>query len=384
MGVTLGGVACSLVLRGALRQSSAVTAAGFFLALCLFFIRANFLFCVLPTCTFLLLLARQGGPTRWTWRALGLLLLVGVAGFVAGKQLQSAPSTQLGWRGGEPFALWASHVLVEHSPWTDLVPEPNEVSIPESILRRTVFLLLGGFQGGLYVAVAVGLVGRLWGSFRTGTLLLPLAMLAMFVLVGLFALPNQNGDPYEIPHRPFVWYYFALACWTAGGLGRIVRMVGLPSAPLALLVSLLLLVPAYRLGREPRMPSRPDEHFLPRGLVEVIHELDRRSDRTEPFVDSLSDPILMSTALAERPTFVSWRQGYFIPGQKAVYDVRARRWLEVDRLLAARSREELADWSSRHQVRWVILHPSSAPAWPIDYRKTPVFESDGYRLYLLP
>ncbi|MBY0588443.1 hypothetical protein K2X85_14810 [bacterium] len=381
LGCALGAIAVAMVIRGAIARSTRVTLAGFWLATLVFFIRANFLFCILPSCGLALLLARNDWPKPWTIRMVTGLLLLGLFGGWLGSELKSAPTLEFGWRGGEPFAIWSAGVLVDRTPWTDLVPELGQVSIPESILRRTVFLLLGGFQAGFYFVVALGLFSLLRGKTRGGLLIAPVILLGLFVVVGLFMMPNQNGDPFEIPHRPFVWYYYILAIWAASLTGQFMRGMGLSSFRISLLASLLAVVPAYMIGSTLFVPFEPKEHFIPEGLVDASRFIREHSDQHDRFVDSECDPLLISGALAERPEFVCWGEGYNFPGSGAARNVRAERSKDVRQLLSLSSEPELVDWFSARRVRWILVHPQKHLGWPASIAQRPVFQSKGFRVF---
>ncbi len=382
-GLALGmsAIAVAMVYRGARARSLGVMTAGYFLAMLVLFVRANFLFSVLPTCFVTMILARYAWPSGWTLRAVAVVAVLGMVGFFVGKQLQSAPTTDLGWRGGETFADWAAGSNTVRSAWTDLVRGAAEKSWGESVIRRAVFLLLGGFQGGLYIGLTVGVLAWTTCRVRMGILAWPIMLLSMFVFVALFAMPNQNGDPYEIHHRPFVWYYFALATWTAGMAGRILsKWVPRPEW-ISVVLGLVMMVPAYSVGQVSQIPMDLDEHFLPNGLLQATDFLKENLPRNERFVDSLKDPLLISTALAERPAFVCWKENYNFPGLGKAQLIREERWRAVDELLAATTAQEIRDWAKRYQARWVLVHPRSSVAWPGDVASRWVFEHDGYRVY---
>jgi xanthosine utilization system XapX-like protein len=381
LALAMSAVAVAMVYRGARSRSISVMTAGYFLALLVLFVRANFLFSVVPTCFVTMILARHAWPDGWTIRAIGVVALLGLIGFFVGKQLQSAPTTELGWRGGETFAEWAAQSNTVRSVWTDLVPKPGEFSWFESVIRRSIFLLLGTFQGGLYVGLAVGAIAWTTCRVRLGIRLWPIALLSMFVLVALFAMPNQNGDPFEIHHRPFVWYYLALATWTSGMLGRLLgKRVARPDL-ISLAFGLLMMIPAYSVGSVSQIPMDPSEHFLPTGLLRATDCLKENLPRQERFVDSRKDPLLISTALAERPAFVCWKEDYNFPGLGKAQLIREERWRAVDELLAATTLGQIRDWTKRYQTRWVLVHPDSRVAWPGALVSQSFFEHEGYRVY---
>ena len=381
LALAMSAVAVAMVHRGARARSVSVMTAGYFLALLVLFVRANFLFSVVPTCFVTMILARYAWPSGWTIRAIGVIALLGLVGFFVGQQLQSAPTTDLGWRGGETFAEWAAQNNTARSAWTDLVPEAGKESWVESVLRRVIFLLLGGFQGGLYVGLAVGVIAWTTCRVRLGILLWPIALLSMFVFVALFAMPNQNGDPFEIHHRPFVWYYFALASWTAGMFGRLLgKWVPRPET-ISIGAGLLMMIPAYSIGSVSQIPIDPGEHFLPTGLLRATDFLKGELSRNERFVDSLKDPLLISSALAERPAFVCWKESYNFPGLGKAELIREQRWRAVDELLAATTSDQIRAWSKQSQVRWALVHPSSRISWPKEVASRAAFEHDGYRVY---
>jgi hypothetical protein len=203
----------------------------------------------------------------------------------------------------------------------------------------------------------------------------------MFVFVALFAMPNQNGDPFEIHHRPFVWYYFALASWTAGMFGRLLgKWVPRPET-ISIGVGLLMMIPAYSIGSVSQIPIDPGEHFLPTGLLRATDFLKGELSRNERFVDSLKDPLLISSALAERPAFVCWKESYNFPGLGKAQVIRERHWHAVDELLAATTSDQIRAWSKQSQVRWALVHPSSRISWPKEVASRAAFEHDGYRVY---
>lgn len=381
-GITVGALGLTLLVQGTRKKQARCTILGMVVTLACLYFRSSYLFAVVPAAMYVLLFGR-GKPDGWSLQMFSLYVALVGAGFLLGKQLSSAPSLELSPRGGEPLAIWVKDLLPKDSFLRVLVPGENASELPVSLARRALFFVMASFQGGLYVWGAVLVASAHVGRTPSALLWFPVASLAVYLSVALLLGPNLNGDPFEIQHRPFGWYYFILATWTGCQIGRLAAHLRLPVDVLAVAMALVLLVPIQQIGQTVRNPFLPEEHKLDRGLLACVDHLRQVTSREERFADSEKDPILVVTALAERPAFVCWRQNYTFPGQGALKDARVKRWEELDQLLASTNREEIESWRTRHGVDWLLVHPQEAPRWPANLLAHPAFEADGYRLYRL-
>ena len=73
---------------------------------------------------------------------------------------------------------------------------------------------------GVYPVLYAALLGHLKRSFKPVVWLFPLMVVSIYLIMAIrLALDDRHiGMPEELLHRPFVWAYFVLVVWCAGGL----------------------------------------------------------------------------------------------------------------------------------------------------------------------
>ncbi|MBX9789386.1 MAG: hypothetical protein K2Y37_10765 [Pirellulales bacterium] len=343
------------------------------------FYKANFAIAALPFCSLYFLAAWRHFGTARMAPAAGALALVGAASVFVGTRLSSGPTLKLDPDFGQAYTqllldreLPRDGWLQRFRPW---VGHPNlTVAVP----ARAALIATATFQGFL-IPVLVAHIWALvaWPSARLRHVLFPLVFI-LYLAAGVGLAPNQNGDPFELQHRIFVWVYaFAGVCTTAilmrlpGAWIR--RPIGANYAAGFALLTLPLLLGgnAYVAPHE----------TVPTGLVRAGEFIREHSYPHEIAQDSLNDAHLYLSAISQRRAYVCISTADPYPGSGRLAALHASRARETQALLDGTSITSLADYHRRTGVRWFVLHPESRAAWPAEILAQPAFESYGYRVY---
>ena len=381
MGYACGAATVSLVLviRG-IRGRALAPITGIFGVFASGLFKINIIAATLPATMFAILFfsrKRQRNRTA-SWIAF-LILLIGIA-VLAGTRLRSAPSFALDPQWGTEYVRWVL-AWVPAESWVRSIFPPDDISSPTLLIwGRSLFILFATFQGLVLLYVLLVLIdivrhGHLHRADRW-----ILTSIAFYALLAVLLIPNANGDPFELQHRAFCWYYMLLIVGLAGFITRWTRRA-LPAytTPYVYIILILMLVFPLVTGRTMFIPSR--EFTFARGYFDSVEFVRLQSNRNDVFLDSQSDPWLVSTALTERRSFVCYDRNYNYPGSAALKDVREKRWEETDRLFKLTTVEQIRDWSRQHGVRWVLLHPETKISWPAEILDGPAFQSGKYRVY---
>lgn len=344
-----------------------------------FIFRPQFLVAGLPAVVYVLAFGKEDKLSRKTMVGLAVFFVVGALGFLFAKQFQSAPSVALELNAGGELVEWVSKLTPAESPLQRLAVEPDNARLWETLPRRALFLLYATFQGLLPVWILFFVGSVVFPAERRAWTWFPVFSVAVYLTIALFLIPNRNGDPFELQHRTFFWYYLLLVCWLGGQAGTWIARLGAPSVALSAAACIVALAGPALYGREPRMPIVVAEHQLHQGYLDSLAFLRGTAGPRDAVVDSDDDQLLITAALSERKAFVTWGPYFNIPGQGAVFQLRQERWDEVDELLAATQPHEIHAWFERTGVRWLLVHPESNLAWPQSIR--PAFASAGYRVF---
>jgi hypothetical protein len=369
-------VSLVFVTVGVRRGSGRALRLGILGAFAAAFFKVNIIVASLPICFFVIAFAPRQYRSPLTRRVTLEFLTVALLALLASLQLRSAPTFWPDWTGGDAYFQRIATFIAADSPLHSYLPLLESGQL-RALVARAFFLLVVTFQWFLLLFAGAWIASiAVWRRIRF-LHLVPLFSLAIYVAFAVFLAPNQNGDPFELQHRTFLWYYFLIATWTAGALAHSWR--GLRLRPLPLAVGLMLLVFPLYLGKDMRMP--PGDLVVHRGFVDAARFLREQTSKTDAYLDSESDPWLVATALAERRSFVSWDPSYNFPGSGRLREVRLARWKESFDLFSRQNAEEVRDWSERHGVRWLLLHPTTKIYWPQDLLDQPAFQSQGYKVF---
>jgi hypothetical protein len=257
-----------------------------------------------------------------------------------------------------------------------------------------LFLSLTGMVSvstfGLWLVACVVIAVLIRAKNPAAVLFFPVLVVINYIVMfaGLAMDAKFVGTPDELLHRPFVWAYFVVAAWTAGGCYAFFFGNRPPATVLArTLVALLavgsLSVPvrfAHNLQTMPVWPplgSFREFNSVPSGLVATALYIRTHSDSRDIIQDSESDPRLVVGALAERQDFAV---AFFQPESRAPIGLRER----LDGLAAFKKLSDEAgviQYARTHGISWYLLHPGSGVGWPQSFLDKAVFCSDGFRVF---
>lgn len=238
--------------------------------------------------------------------------------------------------------------------------------------------------------VYLGFLAARRGVWRRGDArLLPLLVVAVYLLLALTLAPNASTVKEELQHRPFVLTYFVVACWTGCLADAAVRRLkercpravrfGVPAVCAA-----LCLVPAC-LGRNVtalRLPWARDfvNTPIPKDLLACTRFLREQTDPRDVVQASDNDPLHIVGSLSERRSYLARAARGSLAAQRALVRERAA---QLDRLNRAHDARMLATEAERLGIDWYILGPDDRVDWPAPVMAAPVFRSGGYRVYRL-
>lgn len=380
MGYACGAATVSLVLviRG-IRGARFAPMPGVLGAFASGLFKINIIVASLPATLFAILIfsRRRQALKTFAWTAF-LLAMVGFA-YIGGTRLRSAPSFALDPSFGRDYVRFLL-ALVPADTWIRTLIPSEGLATPLLIWGRSFFVLFATFQ----LLLPLYILAVLFDIVRNGTLRRAdgfiISSLIFYALLAVLLIPNANGDPFELQHRDFCWYYMLVIIGLAGHFTRILRYwapVGFKRvAPIAVVLTLLF---PLALGRTMQMPAR--DFIFARGYYDSAQFIRLNTNRDDVFLDSRSDPWLVSTALTERRTFICRDRTYNFPGSAALKDVRENRWKESDELFQLNDASAIRNWSQRNGVRWVLVHPETDLHWPANVLAHPAFQSGEYRVF---
>lgn len=372
-------VAVVLVTAGIRRQHAPTIAGGLITAFLATFFKVNIIAASLPLCLFLLVFPPARRRTRATNAlAAGFVLAVGLA-FLGGLRLRSAPTMLPDWTVGDTYMARIATYLPESplaTAWLPWLGLPNRVL---ASVARALFVPWVTFQ---VLIVAFGFVWILaaltWRRIGVRGWI-PIFSVAVYVGVALLLAPNRNGDPFELQHRTFCWYYFLLVVWTVGTAVRLARWSRFPRFPHEYAVGLCFVAIPFLVGQRMAIPHV--DLALPTGFVQSCEYLRAHAEPEEAFVDLEGDPWLVTTALVERRIYSCWGPNYNFPGMTALREMRRERWRELDKLARMAEASDIRAWARKNGVRWCLVHPETPLRWPRAAQAKPAFSAGGYRVY---
>lgn len=374
-GIAAAGLGAGLATMGVSRRQAGPFFAGIVLAGTTALIKAQIFVSLLPLAAFFLVIGLIRLKSVLARGAIAIMIAATVAAGLAASTFKGAPSLSLDPNRGAPFL---SDVLNTVPPDSFLQDFSGDLEKPASagvLLSRTVLLILVCCQGLLFLAAPVAIVELL--RFRRSRLPMFIVAIALvtFVAIGLLIGPNQNGDPFELQHRPFTWVYFLLTVWTTGSLRTWITK---RDGPISLSVGVALaLAPA---AVAPGMINlRVVE--LPRDLVASAGFIRENADPAAMIQDSANDPLHIVLALAERRALVIRPDDLKGPAASTMIPIMEKNLEKHALLETAATTAALRDAVQLTGVRWYLAHPSAKLSWPKDLLAKPAFQSGRYRVY---
>jgi hypothetical protein len=333
------------------------------------------------------------GAGRW---GKGLWLAFALSTFIlatrATERIEAIPTLRLDGSSLRHYVLDVAQRL-DHAPDREFFLERVDRSVPcwRAALWGSILLFYGtlGLFGVANVVLAVAAQLRpAWRrdpSLRLELRVFPLLVSANYLVMSL-GLAYDAKNPYhpnELQHRPLVWAYFVAAIW-AGGLAyrlflerAVVRYPWLRAVLLAAVV--LLLRTPLRYGHDiqvgPPWGRALTNRTYPRGWYECARYLRAAAEPGEIVQDSQNDPLLLFSALCERPSYAI---AYYEGGAN---DLVKRRVEELKEFKNLTSEELIEQFAAGRHIRWFVLHPRTRIAWPESLLARPEFTWAGFRVY---
>jgi hypothetical protein len=248
------------------------------------------------------------------------------------------------------------------------------------LLARVLMILMLMF--GVFLPI-IPLVVTAWGRCRTRRqqLLLVSPFLVILICLALFTFlaPNENGDPYELAHRHFVWcYLFVVAAVVA-----IVARQWIPRGDVWTLVVWMVAQCAM-----PMIPITLSQKELesgrleiPSGFIESCEFVRETSSTLDVVASADSDPFWMAAAITQRRMYVCTSIDETFPGHVALKETIRSRQAEIAELQKISSVEDLINWSRRTGVRWFIAPSQTLLAWPSVVADYPTYAEGDCRVY---
>jgi hypothetical protein len=236
---------------------------------------------------------------------------------------------------------------------------------------------------GVWTLILLITAARLRRSASAEVLAFPFVVLANYLVL---STGLASGD-LSIQNRPFVWAYFAIVVWSAGGLWFALFGDRAPSvlrwraaAGLALLASLA--VPAFFARDLQTLPVwrglTAFEEFaaVPTCLLEAADLIRERSSPDELVQASNDDPQSIVAAFTERQPFaLDNMHGYEGPSGLAA------RLAELASLRRLTDGAAVTSYAVGHDISWYLLDPASQVSWPPSLLDQAAFECGGYRVF---
>jgi hypothetical protein len=119
----------------------------------------------------------------------------------------------------------------------------------------------------------------------------------------------------------------------------------------------------------------------PRGLVESSRWISRAGSRGDIVQDGRCDESFLLGGLSERRSYLARPTAYLRDKSPRVRAEVERRRGQLEAMKAFTTREQLTDFALQTGIRWYVLHPGDAVAWPADVLDCPAFADRGFRVY---
>ncbi len=244
----------------------------------------------------------------------------------------------------------------------------------------------------------LGVWGPLWimttfclgHKIEKAILIFPLVIVLNYLLMSLgLAFDTRHlGMPEELVHRPFVWAYFAVTAWTAGGLYFVFFDNQFPKTLLTRMIYLFILlgsltIPfffAHGLQSMPAWGKTLTSNAVP---VDMMKAMDYIRGHSSPWIvlqDSEGDPCFIVTGLTER-------QAYAISHSELNVNVSPALTTRIEELEVFKkmtTEKELLSFLQKHSMEWYLLRPETHVDWPDSFKNKITFASGGYRVYHWP
>lgn len=359
---------------GTRNSSMRLLMAGILAAFAAAYFKVNIILMLWPVLMFVLLAARRRIADRVVNVATAGFLLLVVVAYLLGSRVRSAPTFTWDPQWGRQYMQWLSQQSQDGSWFQSQWTWQATADDAWNLLPRAVLVVLGTL-GAWILPWGALLIGKLRRPCFDGHI--PYVPLLTVLLYAAFAVglhPNENGDPFELQHRAFIWPYFLVVVWTAGQARD--ASVWDRRASRDLRLGFALLAFPLVLGRQVFLPHGQLEN----GYLQCAEYLRTQTCPGDAVVDSRMDPWLMTVGMTERRAFVCFEGPpvYNFPGHGRLGEIHRQRRQYVQDLLGVSSTAEIRQWSEQHGVRWCLLHPSSEAAWPREVLRRAPFESGGY------
>ena len=222
------------------------------------------------------------------------------------------------------------------------------------------------------------------------TLIFPLVIIVNYLIMslGLAFDTKHMGMPEELVHRPFVWAYFAVVAWTAGGLYFLFFENRFPKNLLARIICLLILLAscttpfffAHGLQTMPAWGKTLTSNAVPVDMMKAMDYIRSHSSPLITLQDSEGDPCFIVTGLAER-------QAYAISPSELNVNLSpalTTRVQELEVFKKMTTERELFSFLQAHPIEWYLLRPETHVQWPDSFKNRVAFVSGAYRVYHWP
>lgn len=396
----LYGIACMAIawvfmIEGCRRSSyGAIAVAYGFLAVCLtykahLFVANAFLLLIFP-CIFFV-----GLRMRWRVSIGALFIAIFVVTIQISQQSPRVPTIRMDGSGIGEYL----HILMT-------LHEPGAI---KEALRSFFFLsrhsrLVDGvaaaalilfFSFGAWLVIAPVVQWKLRKRIPRDLLVFPIVVVVNYLVMALgLALEKKGiGTPEEMMNRPMAWAYFVLVAFSTAGMVMLWRSRSARDArtarasawvAAALVCAALVGVGLHATNLQTLHADREHQNYAdfngaPLCQVRAAEYIRDHSRVDDLMQDSRGDPRLLSTAIAERQSYVS----------VATFGGRAAGWDDrrgaIDAVQRSGNVDALEALAARDGITWYLLHPEDAEPWPRSFVGGAAFECSGYRVIrLLP
>jgi len=236
---------------------------------------------------------------------------------------------------------------------------------------------------GVYLFIYISLIKYFRNNFDFPVWIFPSLVLIIYLIMATFlALDTRNiGMPEELLHRHFVWAYFIILIWGAGGLYHRYFGDSIPSSNsirlcLLAIVTLMLISPIY-FGREIQTYKQWNRGYqsIPLCQLESAKFITKNSNVNDIIQDSVNDPSLILSALSERRIFAIDTGGIRQPLgiQSRLRDLADLR--ELKELIPVEI------FMKNNLIKWYLVNPRAEVQWAELASEHKVFECGGYKIY---
>jgi hypothetical protein len=236
---------------------------------------------------------------------------------------------------------------------------------------------------GVYLFIYLSLIKYLRNNFDYAVWIFPsLVLIIYFIMATCLALDTRNiGMPEELLHRHFVWAYFIIVIWGAGGLyyrycGDSLPTSNAVSVCLLVITALMLISPIY-FGQEIQTYKQWNMGYqkIPLCQLESAKFIKKNSDVNDIIQDSANDPSLILSALSERKIFAIDTGGIRQP-----LGIQSR-LRDLADLRGLRDHIPVEIFMKNNSIKWYVVNPRTEVQWAELASEHKVFECGGYKIY---